>query len=241
MIQANWLVFIAALLIGIVVAYWLFARASKPAPRVHRPDVLDEGAAPAQRNQALIDEAPPAAQFAAPAPAVPAAAPAHVHIDPPAMAGTMAGIGEVIAVAAQEEVDNAVPPQTIAAETEAERAADVAAQTAAEAAAQTAGEPLSAPEPAVAPAPAPAAPAASEAGDDLRKIKGLGPKMLTLLNSLGVTRFAQIAAWSDADLDDLDGKLGAFAGRPRRDNWVEQARLLASGDTGDYEAKFGKL
>ena len=65
--------------------------------------------------------------------------------------------------------------------------------------------------------------------------------MLTLLNSLGVTRFAQIAAWSDADLDDLDGKLGAFAGRPRRDNWVEQARLLASGDTGDYEAKFGKL
>ena len=235
MIQANWLVFIAALLIGIVVAYWLFARASKPAPRVHRPDVLDEGAAPAQRNQALIDEAPPAAQFAAPAPAAPT--PSHVHIDPPAMAGTMAGIGEVIAVAAQEEVDNALPPQTIAAETEAERAADVAAQMAAE----TAPEPVSAPEPAAAPAPAAAAPAETAAGDDLRKIKGLGPKMLTLLNSLGVTRFAQIAAWSDADLDDLDGKLGAFAGRPRRDNWVEQAKLLASGDTGDYEAKFGKL
>jgi predicted flap endonuclease-1-like 5' DNA nuclease len=211
MIQANWLVFIAALLIGIVVAYWLFARASKPAPRVHRPDVLDEGAAPAQRNQALIDEAPPAAQFAAPAPA------AHVHIDPPAMAGTMAGIGELIAVAAQEEVDNVVPPQTIAAEP----------------------EPVAEPEPA--PASTPVAPAATEAGDDLRKIKGLGPKMLTLLNSLGIARFEQIAAWTDADLDELDGKLGAFAGRPRRDNWVEQARLLASGDTGDYEAKFGKL
>lgn len=203
MIQANWLVFIAALLIGIVVAYWLFARASKPVARDRRPDVLDEGAAPAQRNQALIDDAPPAAQFAAPA-----AAP-HVHIDPPAMAGTMAGIGEVIAVAAQAEVDDATPPQTIAAEP--------------------------------APAPEPTAPAASDAGDDLRKIKGLGPKMLTLLNSLGVTRFAQIAAWTDSDLDELDGKLGAFAGRPRRDNWVEQAKLLASGDTGDYEAKFGKL
>ena len=195
MISANWLIFVVALLVGIAIAYWLFARASQPAPRQHRPDVLDEGAAPAQRNQALIDDAPPAAQFTAP-----------VHIDPPAMAGTMAGIGEVIAVAAQEEVDAAqTPPQTIAAEPEA--------------------------------APV----AATPEGDDLRKIKGLGPKMLTLLHSLGITRFEQIAAWSDADLDELDGKLGAFAGRPRRDSWVEPARLLASGDTGAYEGKFGKL
>jgi predicted flap endonuclease-1-like 5' DNA nuclease len=195
MISANWLIFVVALLVGIAIAYWLFARASKPAPRQHRPDVLDEGAAPAQRNQALIDDAPPAAQFTAP-----------VHIDPPAMAGTMAGIGEVIAVAAQEEVDAAqTPPQTIAAEPEA--------------------------------APV----AATPEGDDLRKIKGLGPKMLTLLHSLGITRFEQIAAWSDADLDELDGKLGAFAGRPRRDSWVEQASLLAGGDTGAYEGKFGKL
>jgi predicted flap endonuclease-1-like 5' DNA nuclease len=77
--------------------------------------------------------------------------------------------------------------------------------------------------------------------DDLRKIKGLGPKMLTVLHALGITTFAQIAAWTDADLDDLDTRLGAFAGRPRRDNWVEQARLLSGGDTGAYEAKFGKL
>lgn len=205
MISANWLIFVVALLVGIAIAYWLFARASKPAPRQHRPDVLDEGAAPAQRNQALIDDAPPAAQFTAP-----------VHIDPPAMAGTMAGIGEVIAVAAQEEVDAAkTPPQTIAAEPEA------------------------APAPA-APAPAAAQDAPAE-GDDLRKIKGLGPKMLTLLHALGITRFAQIAAWTDADLDELDGKLGAFAGRPRRDSWVEQARMLSAGDTGAYEEKFGKL
>lgn len=200
MIEANWLVFIAALLIGIAVAWWLFARASKPAVRDRKADVLDEGAAPAQRNQALID-APPAAQFSTP-----------VHIDPPAMAGTMAGIGEVIAIAAQEEVDNVVPPQTIAAEPEG-----------------------------VAPAAAPVAASVSAEADDLRKIKGLGPKMQTLLASMGVNRFEQIAAWSDADLDALDAKLGAFAGRPRRDNWVEQARLLSGGDTGAYEAKFGKL
>lgn len=206
MVQANWLVFIAALLVGIVVAYWIFVHGSKPARREHRPDVLDEGAAPAQRNQALID-APPAAAFDAP-----------THIDPPAMAATMAGIGEVIAVAAQEEADDAraqEPPQTVAAEPD--------------------------------PTPAPAAPPLVEAAegveeaDDLRRIKGLGPKMLTLLHALGVTRYAQIASWNDADLDELDTKLGAFAGRPRRDNWVEQARLLSDGDTGAYEAKFGKL
>lgn len=204
MISANWLIFVVALLVGIAIAYWLFGRASKPAPRQHRPDVLDEGAAPAQRNQALIDDAPPAAQFAAPS-----------VIDPPAPAGTMAGTGEVIAVAAQEEGDaGSMPPQTIAAEpAEAETAI---------------------------PAPTASAPAEA-AGDDLRKIKGLGPKMLTLLHALGITRFEQIAAWTEADLDELDGKLGAFAGRPRRDSWVEQARLLSGGDTGAYEAKFGKL
>lgn len=193
MIEANWLIFIAALLIGIVVAYWLFIHGSKPHKRQHRPDVLDEGTGPAKRNQSLIDT-PPAA-----------------HIDPPAMAGTMAGIGEVIAVAAQEEVDAAQ-----------ERKKEEQQQR-----------------PPAEPAPQPA-PEAGEP-DDLRKIKGLGPKMLTLLHSLGITRFEQIAGWTDADLDELDTKLGSFAGRPRRDNWVEQARLLAGGDTAGYEEKFGKL
>lgn len=202
MIEANWLIFIAALLVGIAVAYWVFVHGSKPARRERRPDVLDEGAAPAQRNQALIDSAPAS----------------HFHLDPPPMAGAMAGIGELIAVAAQEEADAREvkePPQTIAAEPD--------------------------------PTPAPAAPPIAEtadgdiAADDLRKIKGLGPKMLTVLHALGITTYAQIAAWTDTDLDELDTRLGAFAGRPRRDNWMEQARLLSGGDTGAYEAKFGKL
>lgn len=203
MVQANWLVFIAALLIGVVVAYWVFIHGSRPQRREHRPDVLDEGAAPAQRNQALLDDAPPASRY---------------HIDPPAMAGTMAGLGEVIAVAAQDQADDrrdAEPPQTIVAE----------------------------PDPTPAPPAAPLIETAEGpvAADDLRKIKGLGPKMLTLLHAMGITSYAQIAAWTDADLDELDTRLGAFAGRPRRDNWVEQARLLSSGNTGAYEAKFGKI
>lgn len=202
MIEANWLVFLGALILGILVAWWLFARGSSgPQQRERRPDVLDEGAAPARRNQALIDT-PPAAQFTS-----------SPHIDPPAMAGTMAGMGEIIAVAAQDEIDHVVPKAK--------------------------------PEPAIPdvapPAVAPASVAASPDGDDLRKLKGVGPKLVALLQSMGVTSFAQIAAWSEADIDAMDAKMGSFAGRIRRDNWVEQARLLASGDKAAYEARFGKI
>jgi predicted flap endonuclease-1-like 5' DNA nuclease len=78
-------------------------------------------------------------------------------------------------------------------------------------------------------------------GDDLSLIKGLGPKLVDQLRELGVTRFAQIAAWDDAEIDRIDAQLGRFQGRIRRDDWPAQARLLAAGDSAGYEAKFGKL
>lgn len=77
--------------------------------------------------------------------------------------------------------------------------------------------------------------------DDLTRIKGVGPKVAKLLHSLGVTTFAQIAAWDEADVDRIDVRLGSFAGRIRRDDWRAQATLLAAEDTAAYEAKFGKL
>ena len=86
------------------------------------------------------------------------------------------------------------------------------------------------------------APAAPEApGDDLTRIKGLGPKLKARLAELGVTSFAQIAAWSDADIAAIDAQLGSFAGRATRDQWVAQAGFLSIGDVAGYEAKFGKL
>lgn len=183
MIEANWLAFAIVLVIALLVAWWIFARGSGDARERHRtPDALDEGAAPAQRNQALID-APAAAAFADTGP------------------GIFAGMGEVIAVAAKDETENAL-----------------AAELPRETIAQTAGE-----------------------ADDLRKLKGVGPKLVTLLASLGVTRFAQIAAWTDADIDRMDAQLGSFAGRIRRDNWTEQAKFLAAGDVAGFEGKFGKL
>lgn len=78
-------------------------------------------------------------------------------------------------------------------------------------------------------------------GDELTRIKGVGPKVEKLLHGLGVTSFAQIAAWDEAEIDRIDGELGAFSGRIRRDDWRAQARLLAEGDTTAYERRFGKL
>lgn len=80
---------------------------------------------------------------------------------------------------------------------------------------------------------------APSGADDLLLIKGLGPKLKTQLAELGVTSFAQIAAWSEADIDRIDAQLGRFQGRIRRESWVEQARLLAAGDTAGFAAKFG--
>ncbi len=93
---------------------------------------------------------------------------------------------------------------------------------------------------AAAAAPAPIS-AMVHGSDDLTRIKGVGPKVAEQLHALGVTSFGQIAAWDEADIDRIDGQLGRFQGRIRRDDWRTQAQLLAGGDTAGYEAKFGKL
>lgn len=94
---------------------------------------------------------------------------------------------------------------------------------------------------AVAAAAAPVPIEVPDDADNLSMIKGLGPKLADQLRALGVTRFTQIAAWDDAEIDRIDAQLGRFQGRIRRDDWPGQARLLAEGDAAGYEAKFGKL
>ena len=83
--------------------------------------------------------------------------------------------------------------------------------------------------------------AGASGSDDLTRIKGVGPKLAATLKELGVTSFSDVAAWNDADIDRIDAQLGRFEGRIRRDDWVAQAKLLASGDTQGYEDQFGKL
>ncbi len=90
------------------------------------------------------------------------------------------------------------------------------------------------------PAPEPVAAQSGSSRDDLTRIKGLGPKLATMLQEQGITRFADIAAWSDADIDRIDAQLGRFQGRIRRDAWIEQAKLLSSGDESGFADKFGQ-
>ncbi len=66
---------------------------------------------------------------------------------------------------------------------------------------------------------------AAEKADDLKRISGVGPKLEQVLNGRGIKRFADIAAWSDADIERIDAELG-FDGRIRRDDWVGQAKAL---------------
>lgn len=65
------------------------------------------------------------------------------------------------------------------------------------------------------------------APDDLTRMRGIGPKLSLALAARGVTRFAQIAAWTGADLAEVDAALG-LKGRAVREAWVEQARELAA-------------
>ena len=198
------------ILIGFVVAVlviWLIARANRKTTIVGDEtsgDVLDEGAAPAARNQALID-APTAMEenFGQTT--------ANANSDKVAAAPANAD-AEAGASVAPTGVETATTPVPDAPEPE-PLAAPIAAQKA-------------------------PAPAASE-GDDLRQIKGLGPKLATMLNEQGITRFAQIAAWTDEDVARVDATLGKFSGRITRDQWVEQAKLLEKGDKSGFSDKFG--
>lgn len=86
--------------------------------------------------------------------------------------------------------------------------------------------------PAAKKAPAKKAAAKAEApaagADDLKKLSGVGPALEKKLLEAGVTSFAQIAAWGEAEIADFNEKL-SFKGRIEREGWVEQAKELAKG------------
>lgn len=153
LIMAYWPYLLIAFAIGLAVSWFVLVAGRRAKVVIERRDVLDDGAAPAMRNQALInakrDSAEPALAEAQSAPAT--------------------------------------------------------------------------------------------GGDDLTRIKGLGPKIAAMLRAHGVTTFAQIAAWDQAEIERIDALLGRFAGRIGRDSWVDQARLLAARDEAGFEAKFGRI
>lgn len=80
------------------------------------------------------------------------------------------------------------------------------------------------------------APRGGEA-DDLKQIKGVGPKLEKLCNSLGFWHFDQIASWTPEEVAWVDANLQGFKGRVSRDNWIEQARILASGGETEFSKR----
>lgn len=84
-------------------------------------------------------------------------------------------------------------------------------------------------------------PAAGAGRDDLRTMKGVGPKLAAQLAANGITRFDQLARLGANEIAILDAKMGAFRGRIARDRLVEQAAYLARGDIDGFESQFGKL
>ncbi len=72
-----------------------------------------------------------------------------------------------------------------------------------------------------------------DGADNLKEIKGVGPKLEKLLHSMGFYHFDQIAGWTADEIAWVDANLEGFKGRVSRDDWVAQAKVLAAG--GDTE------
>ena len=68
--------------------------------------------------------------------------------------------------------------------------------------------------------------------DDLKRIKGIGPSNEKKLNAFGIYHFDQVGNWTPAQAEWI-GKELSFPGRIEREDWIEQAKVLASG--GDTE------
>jgi predicted flap endonuclease-1-like 5' DNA nuclease len=83
-----------------------------------------------------------------------------------------------------------------------------------------------------------ATPAVDEGPDDLTMLRGIGPRLAERLNTLGITRFVQLAMLDPGEAAALDAKLGANRGQLERDSWIDQAQMLAIGDIAGFEARY---
>jgi len=181
--------------------------------------------------------APAAASAAtAPAAAMPAAAPAAVEVK----SGTL--------LQGESELAARKGSWTYQAQTEPAPKAKPAPKPKAEAKPKAETKAKAAPKAKVKAADAPAATAAEAKpatlkaarggkADNLKEIKGVGPKLEAMLHGMGFYHFDQIAAWTAAELAWVDTNLEGFKGRATRDNWVEQAKILASGGETEFSRR----
>ncbi len=88
--------------------------------------------------------------------------------------------------------------------------------------------------------PATMAAARDTGADDLKMIRGVGPKLEKMLNDMGFFHYDQIAGWGAEEVAWVDENLKGFKGRVSRDNWVDQATRLAAGEETEFSARAGK-
>lgn len=69
--------------------------------------------------------------------------------------------------------------------------------------------------------------------DDLKRIKGIGKQNEGRLHGLGIWHFEQIAGWNADEAKWVGGYL-AFPGRIEREDWIGQAKVLATGGVTDF-------
>ncbi|WP_417693033.1 NADH-quinone oxidoreductase subunit NuoE [Roseibium sp.] len=75
--------------------------------------------------------------------------------------------------------------------------------------------------------------------DDLKQLKGVGPKLEATLNEMGIYHFSQIAAWGPAEVVWVDSRL-KFKGRIERDGWIDQSKILAEGGETEFSKRVAK-
>lgn len=237
--MSNYLpVIISAVLIIAVLLWWLLAldgvkkskaesKDTAAAPSTDAPKTVAAppvAATPKPTTATLMADPAPAAKPIAKAavkPAAKTAAPAKVAATKPAPKATAAKVAVAKAAAPKAAAPKAAVKPVVA-----KTAAPKPSATKPAAAAKTAK---------------PKAAAKVIIPDNLELLKGVGPKVNNMLKAMGITSFEQIANWTQADITEIDAKLGAFAGRISRDNWVEQAKLLVAGDVAGFEKKYGAL
>ncbi|MGJ4956882.1 cell envelope biogenesis protein TolA [Bradyrhizobium sp. HKCCYLRH2015] len=222
--------------------------AAEAAAKAEAERLAAEAAAKAESDRLAAEAAAKAesdrlaAEAAAKAEADRVAAEAAAKAEAERLAAEAAAKAEADRLAAEAVAKAAAEAQRLAAEATAKAEADrLAAEAAARAeadrlAADAEAERLAAEvaasaapdSPAAADDRPPALPAPEGAADDLKLIKGIGPKNERILNDIGVHHFSQIAAWSPAHADWV-GHHMAFPGRIEREHWIAQAKLLAAG------------
>lgn len=212
-------VIIVAVIIAVALLWWLTARgsvseSSSPSKVIDAPPVAPASTA---EKTAKAEKFAVAPLMADPKPASKSAMPR-----PQAPLKTAATKSAPVKKAAPKAVATKPAPKPVAAKASAPKTT-----LKPHAAVKTAAAPKAAPTPIV--------------PDNLELLKGVGPKLNSLLKSLGVTSFEQVANWGAADVTEIDSKLGTFAGRISRDNWIDQAKLLSSGDIAGFEKKYGAL